>query len=251
MSSLFEDKVFNEMDEMSQMIEPIKDPLNDILSSFPSEIHISNTDILNCISNSYQPYLHNNFSICIKNYILRDLMINNEYFKANKDDVHLTDAYSNISDMFDLEFENGDLKKINMSDILSDDGTRIKLIKRCSVIPMTTFSVRLYAKWYINIGNMKKVNQLNNLKDIISMINSEYFKASQSRSFSTQFDILCTAMEKIFNDDIWKIRNLELAGNIGKWMKSYIKCRDSVAMTNLLKLKLMVSRNNGSGLYSI
>lgn len=242
--SIFEDKHYEEMDWLSQAVEPVNSNLQNILNEMPDIITIDYNILSSYIKSNNSTYVQ----ISKKNLIQHAMhsLNNSLYNKLCGLSWDIMDAISRSYNMesannFTLNIEEKTLSNniviTKIENQLSDD-----LIKRNwgqSAISNTGYS--------INNWDYKRANEIFRILEGSKTCSLE--KALKTKSSYKKKRFLVNRLREIFKDDSWYIKNEELCNKLCKWITYYINTGNTGAMANIYKLKVMTY--NKVGIYSI
>lgn len=225
--SIFEDKVFENMDWLNQTIEPIVFSGNDVLLSMPSVIEIPKEDIMTTITS--------NATIYYSKIIRREMNARNiapGYYKL------LSDAYvikspdeSILIDLRDDCFPTILLEKT--IDSMDDKSIMQYVVDRThEIISYHTYS-------YTDTG------RINELLDILD--SSKHFPATRSLKKKRQQISQCYRIA--ITTDAWRIRDADLMIRIAHWINTYAQDGNLASLRNLSLMKVMTHKNKP--IYSI
>lgn len=227
---VFDDKKFEQLDWMTQITETIDSKLNSILAGLPDRIEIDEYLLLKTIGESY------NLSLSVSDLVgpfLRKERLGYEEQRM-------------ICDCF--EFEASQELKIDFKEMKIHGHLAMVKIKHTfddhELQPlMGAEGIAYVHNLYLNEVNVSRANEI---LDILGKNSDEVFK-SKSRRKKIKF--IKIRLRDIFKNNEWRIRNTELANNVGVWIADYIRNGTLVDLTNICKLKAMTHK--GGPIYSM
>lgn len=227
---VFDDKKFEQLDWMTQITETIESELNGLLARLPDRIEFNAEQVGECVSS------WSHFSIQIDS-VVRDMMHK-----------HLT---------YDLSWE--EEKKViqcfkwEASPILEYDAEidkltgKIALIKTVPTLSDEELQAFMGEKGIeevrmLDLGDAENWNleRINEILDVLSKCDDE----KRNRSYRKKMKRIELRLKEIFSTNEWRVRDMELANRIGKWIVKYIEDGNLAALTNLCKLKIMTHDGN-------
>lgn len=235
--SVFQDKKFEGLDYVSQLIEPIDSQLNVLLGELPDEFIIDAQTLRNLLHSRGSSYLSKG---SILNYILSTLhlqnfaeLINSASFDAIEKcfELHVDD--NNIIFDFDKNFLSQPIKLIKVTQNL-DDKILEKLLGQEGLYTVYNCDFSQY--------NMSRAN------DIMEML-GECESGIKTKTYRKKRSVVLHRLEAIFRNNEWKIKDMELANKVGYWVRSYIEDGNIAALSNLCRLKVMT--HTGNPIYSM
>lgn len=240
---LFKDKTFEEMDEISQMIEPFEFKLNEELSQFPDEFTLSEEFIAalvdyNCRRLAYDYTIHEDLRTLVSRKA-SDLGLQNLSEKARLDRQF-------ISDFFDLEVSEdasfnahtntltGEIKVIKKK-IAYDDQDIEKLMKE-------HITQRFNNEFYFSSEiNKPRINEILDLFGVTAGLSE--------RKGLLKIEKLKDHFIQLIEDRSLIIKDMDLLKRFVDWNVKYIKDGSLPAFSNITKIKIMMRK--GQPIYSI
>ena len=239
--SLLQDKHFEDLDFISQAVEPFFHPVLDLFKTLPSEIYISTKELQVIVDNRY------NDSKCIDNYKL-DSLIRQIIEKLPG----ASDFYGICSKFYDAKV-NGLCYDV-YSDVLQGD---ITLVKKAEC-PLSQEAIgeeiknTIYDAFrgYASVeASRKEVLDLSYLflgAEVTNAIIDEKLKPKQM-----WYEIVNKVSILFFSGDPkYRIRGLDAATKLRKNIINYVECRNPErAMANLTLFKMVMDK--GNAVYSL
>jgi hypothetical protein len=235
--SVFADKKYEAMDDLSKLCEPILDPLNDILNLLPDKYDIPTKYILNNALMGHEPH---NINI--------DEIFNSMCDKYNIK-LNRWEEKDKIRKCFDLDVEIDE----NTGGVLNLEektltGVKISIVKIKLVFEEKEVEAEIGAgaiqhlrdvHWRdVESVRMNEILELMGLTDIRRM-----------RSVRQKLSGLREEMRAIMKDNKWHIKDIALSNKIGLWIKLYLEDGNLAALTNFCKIKVMTHEDKP--IYSI
>jgi len=236
---LFKDKVYEELDDISQMIEPFEFAVNNELSLMPDKIKINASFFESIVfSNSGRE----------KCYIDTRKVIeyNTKWLNLHILSKHANADYDFSNNFFTIEMSENTHYNAETKELIGE----IYLIKKKVAYEdkeiekmlinymRSTFNCHLGGPSSINKSNINEICDLFNLKE-----------ALQDRKSYGKVKKLFNKYEQLINDRELNIRDVELFKRFIDWNVKYIKHGNLPAMSNITKVKIMM--RNGLPIYSI
>jgi hypothetical protein len=138
-----------------------------------------------------------------------------------------------------IDFENmtmtGELKLVKVTQTLEDED----LQKMMGIKGIESLAHRRYD------NDAATLTRANEILDIIDAPK----ETTRCRSIRKKVYGIRSRLTVIFKDNVWRIRDMELANKVGEWCRDYIEKGNLAALTNLCKLKVMT--HNEMPIYSI
>lgn len=232
---VFDDKKFEQLDWMSQITETIESEINGLLARLPDRFELDISYI-----RKYAAYTQ--FSIS-SDSVVQDLIRNQSVLTSLE--------YGEMSAMakcfrlemspnFEINFE---------TDVITGS---LALVK---VIPTLTDEELQPLMGMKGIEAVRRINYDTEDKTILGRMNEMLDVLGKSedailtRSFKKKSNQIILRLREIFSTNEWRIRDMQLANKIGKWIADYISTGNLAALTNFCKLKVMT--HNNMPIYSV
>lgn len=229
-SDFFSDKKYENLDWISQAVEPWEWSVLDNLRQLPETIEITAADI----SANYDSYYGFAWTKMLLTMLSGDHSLN---------DSDLTDY---IKGLYKVEIETGTVVDFT-------DGTLsnpIRLVKQKPTLSDEECLKFAASTVYANGGSfaydLRDSEQYARAGEILDLIGANMTHARGHRNRRHALD---AALRSVFAEDKWRIRSMPLVEKIGTWVRDYIRNGDISAMANFAKLKVMT--HAGKPLYSI
>jgi hypothetical protein len=236
--SVFLDKKFEELDWISQAMEPIDSELNEYLSVLPDELDITFDLIVDMCKDHYS---FNLSLIHIVPHLLR-LHYGNKYKSTTwKQKMMLEKCFQFKSegDSLIIDFEN---KSIS--------GGKIKLVKIRSTMDEKDLEEYLGADGVMAIRGNYSYNQdcCSRMNEVMELLGS-CENGLKSKSSRIKAHVISSRLKDIFKKNEWKIKDTTLANKIGYWIDDYIANNNLASLSNFCRLKVMTHK--GQPIYSM
>jgi hypothetical protein len=229
--SVFKDKKFEELDWVSQAIEPIDSPLNIYLSQLPDEVDINYDMYIKCIRESGY-----STSISVEQIISPMLRSHaNRHLSYQEIDMIIRCFALELSgDSVLIDFEKQEIS-----------GGAIKLVKIQFTLDEKDLKNTLGSNGIRAISEIRRSSLpegLSRANEILDLLGS-CEKGFKTRSIGNKCYMISTRVKNLLSNDEWKIKDTELANKIGKWIALYIQDGNLAALSNLCRLKVMTHRD--------
>lgn len=215
-----EDKEFEEMDWLTRAVEPHLFSLNDILRVLPDKYEFTYNELIKIEHKDISEILSFIHPTPIK-----------------------YDDRKRLAECFDLKVVPGTQVNTHTACILSGGVTLVKTKDQFGEEDINNYlcnglwnQIR-YEKAY-EISRMP-MSEVHDLLDIFDCPKEAY----QTTSRNKKMDAVRHRLEIIFKEDLWRIRNVDLAKKIATWTQDYIIDGNLGAFANLAKLKCMTLKN--------
>ena len=237
---LFKDKTFEEMDEISQMIEPFESQINVELSQFPDEF-ILDAEFFTCLIDHNRNRLNYSITEDLRKIVERKASTLGLKLLANT-----ARTNSNfMTEFFDFEVEENCKYNAKTNELIGE----IKVIKK--KIAYEDKDIETHMKDHLRSAfndfyrpgevNKPRVNEILDLFNVKGGL-SEKKALSKVRMLSKHYQAL-------IDDRSLNIRDVELFKRFVLWNIKYIKNGSLPALSNITKVKIMMRK--GLPIYSI
>jgi hypothetical protein len=231
--SIFEDKTYNEMDWVSQAVEPIVSSLNEKLSKFPEEFEFTLSDITRLAFGGYSDLAIN--QIQLVEHALRKYM----QVDARKVEQEIINAYTLVVE--------GD--PVLDADKLTLCGGRIYIKRTIDHFDEKTLLSMMGKQGLSQLQNLdtRKVD-VTRANEIIELIGG-YDALLKTKSLGQKCNGIHNAIATIMATNKWNLRNVDLSNRIVEWVYLYLQHGNLAALTNFCKFKVMT--HEGNAIYSV
>jgi len=227
---VFDDKRYDQLDWVSQAVQPIETPLSALLEKLPESVRIdfdlirSSDPAGNLNRDTLVESMMRKFGSQVFTWKERDLLF--DCFEFNQ-----------VSEELILNLEDqtltGELYLIKTKCVLDED--EIKNV-------MGEYGREQLGR--IQAYNMDQT-RANEMLDLLEKSEA----AMASRSGKVKKQAMLNRLSEIFKTNEWKVKSTDLANNISIWIKNYIETGDLAALSNITRLKVMTYKE--SPIYSI
>lgn len=240
MSELFKDKEFEKLDDLSKLVEPISWEFLSEFEALPERIDISNGTLNGILQRHLAHYMYQDS---------RDIPLND--FLANFDWYQKLDVQERNVIHAKYEFGMEGTLRMNLNaGVLEGDG---KLFIHKTSTSFTEQELKDLMGYKLilesGLGRTETNETVERLKEILDILNPP--DKAKTRSFERRKDLLRSTLSKIFKEDLWKIRSIDLSNKLCVWVYDYIRTGNVSSLANFCKLKAMTHKSNGNGIYSI
>lgn len=243
--SVFKDEVYEDMDDLTRLIEPFEYEVNTDLSLFPDEFDVSIDMILPGICNGWsEQYFSQELGNVVGDMATR-LCLNS-----------LTKEISSrsefVRDMFEfrweLDEEDGDIVIDVANNTMS--GGKLFIAKKKIAVEDTDIEKKMASYIYETINysfdSARDVNK-KNINQIADLFGAT--KARQERAWRNKIRCLAIFFRDLVKERKLLIKDFSLFKRFVKWIIMYVKNGNLPAMSNIARLKIMM--RSGNPIYSI
>jgi hypothetical protein len=231
---VFDDKEYDKMDWISQAVEPIKSPLNDILVNLPDEFDITYSLYNQMRQGSYA------LSLNVATVISWLASIKNIKFDYSDSDT--------LDECFEFVVEHGTEIDFETRQLRGS----IKLIKTKHQLDERDLEKTLCTKGRNHLrenldtrGEEANLDRHNDVIDILDCVHP----SRRTRSVRKKVKGIIAIVNDIMNNNRWNLKDVGLADRVCDWIVAYINYGSMPAFANLCKLKLMTHK--GLPIYSM
>jgi len=227
---IFEDKKYDEMDWLSQAIEPIICSLNDELMALPDEVILTYEDMSSILGE------HWSLQIDEINVIKYALSRKDPLRRIAGSDISIVKAYT-INSNCVIDFEE--------KQIVAGSVRVIKAKNHFEEKELLAMMGRSGLSILRNLDNKEvTIERANEILELLALD-----KARSSKSLNSKIEAIICEYENIMSENRWNIRNVDLSNRIAEWIYEFLKTGNLAGLTNFCKLKVMT--HNGAPIYSI
>ncbi len=238
---LFDDKKYESMDEISQMIEPWENPYDSILEKLPDEYEVPPLVILRSL-NAYEAdavfikglfnkYLSREEVELVINARLVDKEYKNGKYTPGLYDIEISDDFS-INSVTKEAI--GSIKLVKTIKAMSEAKLKEKILyaaDRCLFIKRTADSYKA-----------------DSMRTIYEVVTGKPYQ-SDTRSKKDLINEVKKELINLIAEDRWRIRSFNLYIKLIHWFERFNTMGCSASIANIMKLKIMTY--NGRAIYSI
>lgn len=236
---VFRDKKFEELDWISQAVEPIQSPLNDILSLLPDTFEVSAKDLAENIRWSGQIDTIYLVGLKLKAYINSNIELKRQIGDFEQDQIYiLYDCYS--LDAPEENILNAEESKLEKPIFIKKTETTISQDALKLILGKQGIN-RLYNYW----PRESDLSKINDVFDILGKCED----GKRTRSSRGKRSVLFSRINKLFVENEWNIKCTVLADKVSLWIYEYLQNDNLKAYSNLCRLKVMT--HSGRAIYSM
>lgn len=227
------DKVYEDLDYLSQLTEVVIGPQNDMLAAVPDRIELSIADI-----ESYRtPTWNLTGALTLYKANLLRLYIPGSHWQYLTE---IEDSFGfEVSPDFELDLEN---KKMTGTITLVKHKHQIDE-KRILELAVTNAGRELQrGAWPLKQLKSRAVAVMNTLETDRGHL---WLKTAQQGRIASQVErAIIVLLREVILDNKWRVRDTSIIVKIGTWINSYLsELENGVGLVNLTKLKIMVDRD--------
>lgn len=228
--SVFQDKKYENLDWLSQAMQPIDSPLNTVLASLPDIIDVD-IDTLKAHLGGSDTFSMSHLIVSLVHSIPEAKNLSWEDRDSLKQCFEIT-----VSDNTIVNFEenaiDGEIKIVKTVFTFEDQDLQ-KMMGKLGISELR----------YLNRG--ASATRLNEILELVGGCE----EAISSRSMKKKIVALRVRMQNIFSKNEWNIKDTELANKLCIWAKRYVEDGTISGLTNFCKVKILTY--SGNPIYSI
>lgn len=237
--SVFDDKRYDQLDWISQAVEPIESYLSTVLEKLPDSVNID-FDVWISIGSGYGG---GGLTLDVEEalgFLLKKAGTLGGIKELPYNDRRL------LCSCYTLECEPNTILDFDKKAMV---GT-VMLTKTKSTFEAEDLKALMVAKAIQAVVEMSwgGTKDLGRLGEVCEIIGTDY-NTAQTRSINKRQYLVRARVEQILRDNEWNIKNVELGEKVGKWITDYVINGRLNAFTNLCKLKVMT--HGGKAIYSM
>jgi len=235
---MFKDKVYEELDDISRLVEPFQSKENEELAEFPDEVEITKEMLIN----SYSDWGWSSINISslvqdiacklgLKEISAKNYNISRDFFKIEARDLEENEEVT-------INFDTNEMshKIFMVKTKLGYDDIELEKIAKRNVVK--TIKSHLCSSRNVNKSRLNEIADLYNAHDVKS-----------DRSYRGKVRKFCMHLESLMDDRKLDIKDLELCKKFGKWIVLYVVNGNLPALNNITRIKIMMHENRP--IYSI
>jgi hypothetical protein len=225
---MFKDKFYDEMDDISKMIEPYQYSLNEDLAKFPDEIEVTAEQLDSPWGLSVRDVIRLKATeLDLKELLNKSYDVANEFFEFK-----IINEMGEEVDSTSLNFKNGILldKIVMRKKRIAYEDSDIEKIVKNNLVGALDYNYNRYSD--LNASRMN---------EIADLFNSDTVK--KERSVRKKMRELKHLFGSLVENKKLDIRDVGLAERFGKWVVLYIKDGNLAALNNITRLKIMTHQN--------
>jgi hypothetical protein len=227
---MFKDEVFEELDDISRLVEPFTFSLLEELSEFPEMVEVTFSDV----TSGYYGFNEITIRGAIKANSEHDSKMN-----LHSSQRFLTDCFEFViegdGDTF-LDLEN---KKFSQKIFLKKRST-IEEEKLEDIAKDSLAAHSSSVKWHSGTES----SRLNEIASIFGIT-----QATKARSKNKKIMNLYRGLQDLFKTGKLNVKSIDLCNNISKWVMEYVTEGNLAAISNLTQVKVMM--HSGNPIYSV
>jgi hypothetical protein len=229
---VFDDKVYQDMDWLEKVCEPMRCPLNDVMAKFPDKVEITydmlqEVDVVGSGGLTTERILR---SVLDKGDALGKLS-----YKDKEEILKCFNFEVEGDPILNLEDKTLTKGKIFMlkTKIAFEDKDIKRMVGRNAISTVNTINTRS-----VTAARANEILELLGLESSMS-----------HRSVRKKLRDLSCEFRDIMQENRWNIRDINLSNRVGKWLKRYLEDGNLAAYANFCKLKVMT--NYDAPIYSV
>lgn len=236
---LFKDTKYDELDDISQLVEPYEFIINEQLSKFPDELELDNSFFKRAVlRNAGSETIYEDLRSVVEraandrnlnelgDWTRSNYEFSRDFFKYEVgDDVRYNAKTDELT---------GSAKIVKQKMAYEDKDIDEMLLKHMN----KEFRIKLGRPSYVNKSRINEICDLFGVTDALS-----------DRKTSGKVGRLRNKYEELFNNRSLNIRDVDLFSRFIKWNVAYIRDGNLPAMSNITKIKIMM--RNELPIYSI
>jgi hypothetical protein len=231
---IFDDKQYNELDWISQAVQPIISPLTQILESIPER-----TDVSDIIISHKSNYSSSGWSL---SELLSGLIENVPGGEKLR-----WDERSILEECFALDMTGDGYATLNLTEQTLSE--KIFLVKTKFTLEDDRLKTTLGVEGLRALRDIKNwsmdISRANEMLELLEKCDD----VLRSRSTKLKRQALSRRLSEILHSNEWMIKSTDLANKIGMWIASYICTGNLAALSNITRLKVITYK--GAPIYSI
>lgn len=237
MKDFAKDEVYEEMDWLTQAIQPVISSLSQDLEKIPEKIDVTQHTIKK-LGSWDSVYMRELIHTCYAKHFSKTL--------SYEEERTLCKHFS-----LSIEIESGDELIFDRATDTTTNG-KIYLIKNSSMIEEQDLKKMLGASGMNDFRrNMPTRMSLPRYRECLRIFgiqgNDERYKTT-SQKFARRH--ISSIMSNFFQENPWNIKSVELSNKIPMWIFDYLVKANSASLINLTRLKAVASMNDGGPIYS-
>jgi hypothetical protein len=224
--SIFQDKTYQELDFITQAVEPFLDPAQDLLTSLPDKIQVSAASMAKAIDygTAYAKDIIRATLQTVTQEVLTNLIVDSFDIQVNRE-------------QFQLNIVSGEF----------EEGVEVFVVKNRNHIPdqelltkaIETNIGELLSSWNTVIYKGNSL-QYARLKALAELLEAE----GKSRSNNELLSKITSSMSSNLLSNKWRIKSTIALETLAGWVKRYVESEDYPAYASIAKFKVMVHRGN-------
>jgi len=237
---IFDDKVYEEMDFVSQLTEPVFNPLDKKLQQLPDEIIIDGFETI-------WPYIREGYGgprSLQKDEILKTIIEKAGFGRVSWEDrralLKCFDVEINVEDDATLDLEKKQLSGLTIRIFKIKD--RFEEEEALKSLGKDGLDRMRSVVWQWRCVPVERVNEILEYMDLR--------EARKFRSVRKKLIGLSNALANIMSTNQWRIRDIDLSNKVIDWIRLYLVNGNGAALVNFCKFK-MLTHQSDNPIYSI
>jgi hypothetical protein len=225
---MFKDKFYEDMDEISKMIEPYQYSVNEDLSKFPDEVVVDPEDLESPWGISTKDVLRKHARI-----LGLDSLVNKSYDMANDFfEFKIIDEFGEEVEETTLNFKDNVLSDriVMVKKKIAYDDSDVEKIAKQTILEGLTFNSWLYRDL--------DPSRFNEIADLFNDKDTKKQRSVRKKSYSFRIH-----MANLIDSKKVDIRDIDLCTKFASWILLYIKDGNLAALNNVTRLKIMTHQN--------
>lgn len=225
---MFKDKFYEDMDDISKMIEPYQYSVNEDLSKFPDEIELTPEELETPWALSTKDVMRNRARLLgLTSLVDKSYDMSNDFFEfkiINEFNEEVDETTYNFKDRIMAD------KVIMVKRRVAYEDADVEKIAKATIVDGLYFSTWLYRD--LNPGRFNEIADLFNDAD-----------TKKQRSIRKKVYSFKQHMGKLIDSKKIDIRDIDLCSRFTSWILLYIKDGNLAALNNVTRLKIMMHQN--------
>lgn len=242
--SVFKDKIYDDMDDLSKLCEPTISPLNDFLNKIPDKTVLSGDDMVSIIKKSMWFWASSANNAASYNMDINNLF--SSFLSRNKLKEKYHELTYNQRDMiekcFSLKIKSHDDKQIVLDLEKPDQNFSIEIIKiKKSFDEKETENDLKQAAQSIIYRVSSRSCDLRRLNEMLELLGLDDARKHRSKRYKAE--ILYDFLLKTIKENTWNIKDAALFIKVYEWILDYVINGRLISLTNFCKFKIMTHDN--------
>lgn len=233
---MFVDKFYEELDDISKMIEPLNYAANDIVAKIPEKI-----DVTKLISCGHDYNRQNDIKRLLHRFM--DEHEDLRQFKDISSDRAVIDLFK-----FDIEYNSDFIKEIFIDGYTGEvSGGKIFIVKKSNMVDDDTIE-RMIRDKFAGAAHHWSSRPLSATR-VAEVCGIYGVNTGSIRSANKKYKILINHINNMLREKKLNIKDVGLSEKLGKWILLYVRDGNLGALQNLTKVKIMTHADRA--IYSI
>lgn len=228
-----QDKAKNNMDELTQLMEPFECKFNDALAKFPERFTLDPVYLMSKLGGP-------NLNTPSMFQVLQQHADDNNIDLDGVSTTSLDDYFKfEVAENTQIDLENGcfqgEISVVRCKDFLNDEQMMDSMVKR----------FRQHIRSEISKATDTTAARLHEIADVFGLLDQV---KSTSRNIKKR-DIIVDEISELIENHKIRIRDVELGSRFGRWIAKFLRDGNLAAKKNIATLKIM--SHSDQGIYSI